>query len=83
LRESLESVCANPSVIKIKAANGRQRVEAQFTWEAKARQVVVIYDKLLGRGQTADPATSGANPSNAADASRDTQSVASPQIATS
>jgi len=47
LREKLEAVAADPSTLSAKAASGRRRVAAEFTWDAKARQVVDIYRKLV------------------------------------
>ena len=31
------------------AESGRRRVEQLFTWEAKARQTVAVYEWVLGR----------------------------------
>jgi glycosyltransferase involved in cell wall biosynthesis len=52
LRSTLENIASNPSALLQKSNAGRDRVFANFTWQAKARQVLDVYHKVLGR-QTA------------------------------
>jgi glycosyltransferase involved in cell wall biosynthesis len=47
LRNTLETVAANPSVLLQKITAGQQRVKSELTWQAKAKQVVDIYLKVL------------------------------------
>lgn len=49
LRKTLEQIVSDPSVLSSKARAGRERVERHFTWDAKARQVLAVYDWVLGR----------------------------------
>lgn len=58
LGEAMEAVAADPASLLPKIANGRRCVSAHFTWEAKARQVVGIYHKVLDRLGSARPAAS-------------------------
>ena len=46
LRQTIESIAANPSVLLQKITHGRQRVQSEFTWQTKAQQVVKIYRTL-------------------------------------
>jgi len=48
-RAQLESIADNPAGIEPMSVAARQRVERQFTWQAKARQVCEVYDFVLGR----------------------------------
>ena len=48
-REILASLVADPSVLQARAGAGRRRVLHFFTWDAKARQLLEVYDWLLGR----------------------------------
>ncbi len=47
IRDVIEAVAAHPSSLLPKIATGRRWVDSHFTWDAKARQVVDIYHKLL------------------------------------
>lgn len=47
LRKALENVLANPSVLPPLGRAARDRVLRDFTWNAKARQIVRVYDWLL------------------------------------
>ncbi|TWU18080.1 glycosyltransferase family 4 protein [Allorhodopirellula heiligendammensis] len=49
LRQNLEHVVADPSLIEQKAVAAKDRVQHWFTWDAKARQVSQVYDWVLGR----------------------------------
>jgi glycosyltransferase involved in cell wall biosynthesis len=46
LRRSIESVSANPAQLLPKITAGKQRVQSEFTWQAKAKQVLDIYQKV-------------------------------------
>lgn len=50
LRRVLERVCAQPQEIQEKSQASLRRAYEQFTWEAKANQVVNIYRWVLGQG---------------------------------
>jgi glycosyltransferase involved in cell wall biosynthesis len=43
LRRAIETIAANPASLLQKIINGQQRVKSEFTWQAKAKQVVDIY----------------------------------------
>ena len=43
----LELITANPTVIDEKGERAVERVRAGFTWEAKAREVLRIYDQIV------------------------------------
>jgi glycosyltransferase involved in cell wall biosynthesis len=45
----IEAILANPAALVSMSSAARQRVLAHFTWDAKARQVLQIYDWVLGR----------------------------------
>jgi glycosyltransferase involved in cell wall biosynthesis len=47
LRDTLEKIAANPSVLLQKITAGQQRVKSEFTWQTKAKQVVEIYRQVL------------------------------------
>jgi glycosyltransferase involved in cell wall biosynthesis len=49
LREALESIVANPDQIERKGKMAYRRAREQFTWPAKVRQTLEIYDWVLGR----------------------------------
>lgn len=52
VREVLEKLVADPSVIRPMGERARARIFQYFTWEAKARQVLEVYRWALGeRGQ--------------------------------
>lgn len=48
-RETLSSIVADPTVLPAKAAAAKKHVLSSFTWDAKARQVLQIYDWVLGK----------------------------------
>ena len=47
LRNTLETIAADPSVLLQKITNGQHRVRSELTWHAKAEQVVNVYRKVL------------------------------------
>jgi glycogen synthase len=47
LRQTIETIAANPTVLLQKINNGQHRVKSEFTWQAKAQQVVKIYRNVL------------------------------------
>ncbi len=47
LRETLSDLAANPSMIDAKSELAWRRAHEQFTWDAKAAQVLRIYDWVL------------------------------------
>jgi glycosyltransferase involved in cell wall biosynthesis len=49
LRTVLSDIVADPSVIERKSKVAWRRAHEQFTWSAKARQTVAVYDWILGR----------------------------------
>jgi glycosyltransferase involved in cell wall biosynthesis len=49
LRSMLAHLCAHPEQIDAKSAAALRRAHEQFTWPAKARQIVQVYDWVLGR----------------------------------
>lgn len=46
-RQVLDEVVENPAQIDIKSQAAQRRVAQLYTWEAKAAQIVAIYDRLL------------------------------------
>ena len=51
MRAALEAIVADPSSIASKSAAGKARIEKEFTWASKARQVAAVYDWVLGTSQ--------------------------------
>lgn len=49
LRQTLESICADPTALAGKGKAARERVLAQFTWSAKAAEIASIYQTVLAR----------------------------------
>jgi len=49
LRETLESIAADPGQLAARRSAGIRRVRSRFTWGAKAAQVAEVYDWVLGR----------------------------------
>jgi glycosyltransferase involved in cell wall biosynthesis len=49
LRSLLTHLCDHPQEIDAKSPAALRRAHEQFTWPAKARQVVQVYDWVLGR----------------------------------
>jgi glycosyltransferase involved in cell wall biosynthesis len=49
VREVLERLVADPSVIRPMGDRARERIFKHFTWAAKARQVVEVYGWAMGR----------------------------------
>ncbi len=58
LREQLEEIAADPAVLTNLGKAAQTRAVTQFTWEAKARQILDIYDWVTGkRSDKPDPLT--------------------------
>ncbi|OCJ09274.1 hypothetical protein A6U87_10590 [Rhizobium sp. AC44/96] len=55
LRETLERIAANPSLIAELSAGASRRVRELFTWQAKADQALAIYRWVLGQGSKPNP----------------------------
>ncbi|MEM7682909.1 MAG: glycosyltransferase family 4 protein [Planctomycetota bacterium] len=53
-RNALAQLADNPAQVRPMAERARQRVAAQYTWDAKARQSVEIYRWVLGQGPKPD-----------------------------
>lgn len=49
LRALLAHLCEHPQEIDVKSPAALRRAHEQFTWPAKARQIVQVYDWILGR----------------------------------
>jgi len=49
IRGQLERLVENPELIESRSGPARERVHREFTWQAKARRVLEIYDWALGR----------------------------------
>ena len=49
LRSLLTHLCDHPEAIDAKSPAALRRAREQFTWPAKARQIVQVYDWVLGR----------------------------------
>ena len=54
LRQTLNALCDDRSCLTSMAEQGIQRARTEFTWEAKARQVLAVYEWVLGRGKKPD-----------------------------
>ncbi|QIR85543.1 glycosyltransferase [Paracoccus sp. AK26] len=54
LRQTLEAVLSDPSILLVKSLACRKRVAKDFTWQAKARQVAMIWAAIL-QGKDALP----------------------------
>jgi starch synthase len=50
MRNAITELANNPSRLSMMGAAARKRVMANFTWDAKARQVVQVYRWVLGQG---------------------------------
>jgi glycosyltransferase involved in cell wall biosynthesis len=50
LREVLTKAVASPAVIEQKSKLAYRRAHEQFTWSAKVKQTLAVYDWVLGRG---------------------------------
>jgi glycosyltransferase involved in cell wall biosynthesis len=48
-RRRLEALAADPSELERRGARARERVRECYTWDAKARRVLDIYEWVLGR----------------------------------
>lgn len=55
LRQAMEKLVDTPELCRSMAANGAQRVRNEFTWEAKAEQLVSIYRQMLGVDTCPEP----------------------------
>jgi glycosyltransferase involved in cell wall biosynthesis len=53
-RSTLESIVADPSQIEARSTRGIRRAREQFTWDAKAKRVVEVYDWVLKRREKPD-----------------------------
>lgn len=53
-RDVLGGLAADPSGLQAMGLRARRRVEALFTWEAKARQVEAVYRWVMGRAARPD-----------------------------
>lgn len=49
LRDTLSALAANPALIDTKSEPAWRRAHEQFTWDAKARQVLRIYEWLMDK----------------------------------
>jgi glycosyltransferase involved in cell wall biosynthesis len=49
LRSLLTHLCDHPEEIDARSGAALRRAHEQFTWPAKARQIVQVYDWVLGR----------------------------------
>jgi glycosyltransferase involved in cell wall biosynthesis len=49
LRSLLTHLCEHPAEIDAKSPAALRRAHEQFTWPAKARRIVEVYEWLLGR----------------------------------
>jgi len=49
LRKTVAAICKQPEQLAVMSKNARQRVDTLFTWDAKAAQVMQVYDWVLGR----------------------------------
>jgi glycosyltransferase involved in cell wall biosynthesis len=59
-RATLRDIAQRPEQLAAKAALGIRRVREQFTWDAKAKQTLRVYEWVTGRGAKPDfpmPAT--------------------------
>jgi glycosyltransferase involved in cell wall biosynthesis len=54
LRTTLERLAADPAQLAPMSEAARQRVQASFTWDAKAAQVAAVYRWVTGRGGKPD-----------------------------
>lgn len=54
VRAILSRLTQDRSELRSMAARGRERVATYFTWEAKARQVLQVYEWVLGRATKPD-----------------------------
>lgn len=52
LRTAVEALCDKPEQIANMSETARKRARTLFTWDAKAEQVMQIYDWVLGRQDT-------------------------------
>ena len=62
LRDELERIIADPKLIESRSPPARERVHREFTWQAKARRVIEVYDWVLGRA----PKPASASPQHGA-----------------
>ena len=53
-RTVLEQLAADPAALAPMRAAGRRRAAECFTWDAKARQVLAVYEWVLGRRDKPD-----------------------------
>jgi glycogen synthase len=55
LRETVAEICRHPARLGPMSSAGRERVQTLFTWEAKARQMMEIYEWVLKRREQRPP----------------------------
>lgn len=53
-RSELERLAENPDLASTIGLNARDRVRSHFTWDRKARQILQVYDWVLGRSTKPD-----------------------------
>jgi glycosyltransferase involved in cell wall biosynthesis len=51
-RETVRSICDNPGRLNVMREAARERVSRLFTWDAKAEQILQIYDWVLAKDQS-------------------------------
>jgi len=54
-RLCFEGICNNPSLLAEMSINGRARIDANYTWKAKANQVLEVYKWVLEGSQKRKP----------------------------
>ncbi len=48
-RTCLEGIVEDPSSLPMMSQNGKDKVRSYFTWSAKAKQIICVYDWLINR----------------------------------
>jgi glycogen synthase len=54
LRSRLDALCVDRSCLAAMSQTGMERARTEFTWEAKARQVLAVYEWVLSGGKKPD-----------------------------
>ncbi len=54
LRLTVESICNDRQQLRAKSVAGQAKVRQSFTWKAKARQIMRVYDWVRGRASKPD-----------------------------
>jgi glycosyltransferase involved in cell wall biosynthesis len=52
LRHAIGNVIRAPKILDELGANGRRKVAEKLTWEAKAHQIIAVYDAVLSGAKT-------------------------------